>query len=136
MINSVPVFGKDFSVSYTVRAGGVTIETASLVTARLYSTSPTQAQKEDHSNALAAAVESVTSWTEGEAAGEKVINFSAITDSSPHSASKFECYYLIVSAKLDSAGDNVFVSEEVVQVYRPDAILSRVHVTAQSLKDL
>lgn len=124
------VFGKAFTKSYTAVAGDDPVAVSSLVSARIYSSFPTQAQQEDHTNALAAAVQSVTSWSAGTEANEKSISFAAITDPSPESTTIYETYWLVVSLVYDLAGSTVYIQPEGFKVWRGDAITSRMSISS------
>lgn len=131
-----PIFGKSFKLSYTIRADGSNIDSYSLTSARLYSSNPTTAQKEDHDNTSPGdAVESVTTWINGNEEGEKVITFSAITDSDPHSPTDYEEYYLVVSVKYAIGGADNFLEPKIFQVWRPTALLSRPEVSVDDIKE-
>lgn len=128
------VFGKAFTKSFTAVAGDEPVAVNSLVSARIYSSFPTQAQQEDHNNALAAAVQSVTSWSAGTEANEKSISFAAITDPTPASTTIYETYWLVVSLVYDAAGATVYIQPEGFKVWRGDAITSRFSTGATEVK--
>lgn len=124
------VFGKAFTKSFTAVAGNDPVAVNSLVSARIYSSFPTQVQQEDHTNALTAAVESVTSWIAGSETNEKSISFAAITDPSPQSTTLWETYWLVVSLKYDAAGSTVYIQPEGFKIWRGDAITSRMSISS------
>lgn len=130
-----PIFGKSFKLSYTIRADGSNIDSFSLTSARLYSSNPTTSQKEDHDNTSPGdAVESVVSWSNGDEEEEKIISFSAITDSDPHSPTAYEEYYLVVSVKYADGGADNFLEPKIFQVWRPTALLSRTEVSVDDVR--
>lgn len=119
------VFGKSITYSFTPLIDGNAVDAYSLTSARIYSTVPTNAQKEDHAATEGGFIGSaVTSWVSN-GNSEYLITFPAITDSSPHDADSYETYYVVVSFKFESGGSNVFASESI-HLYRPDAWTSRI----------
>lgn len=122
------VFGKSIAYSFSPLIDGVPVSANSIVSARLYASEPTNAQKED-STAVAGGFlgSAVTTWA-SQGKGEYTITFPALTDSAPHSSDSYEDYYVVVSFKFESTGPTVFVSEKIF-VYRPDAWTSRITTT-------
>lgn len=130
------VFGKSFSQSVTLSANDKNILPDSLVSARIYSDAPSQAQLEDHSNALAEAVQSKTSWSSSNQDNEFSITFDAIDDPDSQSSAEYEDYFLVLSVKLESGGDTIFSQQSVLRVYRVRVILSRVEISRDDVKQL
>lgn len=125
------VFGKSIKFSFSPVVDGELVAVNSLVSARIYSDAPTQAQKE---NSASGHIQEVTSWnSEGE--GEYVITFAALTDSDAHNKTPYETYYIVTNFRFESGGAVKF-AEEVLHVWRPDSITSRVSVTVQDLMEL
>lgn len=119
------VFGKSIDYSFTPLIDGTPVSANALVSARLYSSEPTDAQKEDSAATGGGFVGSaVTTW-KSQGKGEYTITFPALTDSDPHSVETYEEYFVVVSFKFEAAGPTVFVSEKIF-LYRPDAWTSRI----------
>lgn len=113
------VFGDAGTLSYTpaVAQGVTSIEAASLVSVGVYSESPTDAQRDDDDNALAAAVQHVTTWTDGKGENQKVIALAAITDTDPTSSQEYEVYYAVWRYRLEAAAQ-IQRDIEPFQIYR------------------
>lgn len=126
------LFGKSFDYSFTPIVTDETVSPNSLVSARLYTDEPTDAEKDDSGALLGTEVENVTSWSDGTQTNEKLITFSAVTDSNPHDADPYEVYWIVVSFKFDAAGPTVFSSDSIL-LYRPDAWTSRISVVYSDL---
>lgn len=129
---SEAVFEQSFEVSFTPLAGDESLTPASLVSARLYSSNPDTAQRADSSNALAQAVQSVTTWEDGREVNEKLITFAAVTDPDPTSTEKYEIYYMVYSYRLTSGGTIINDVEPIV-IWRADAVTSRYDVSNSDL---
>lgn len=119
------VFGRSIAFHFVPIANGEKVKVHSIVSARIYADSPSEAQIEDHAAALGGFEGSaITQWV-SDSDYLKIITFDALTDADPHSGSEYETYYAVVNFKYESGGPTVFVTE-VVHVYRPDALTSRI----------
>lgn len=115
------VFGKALEYIFTPLANGEPIKVDSLVTAKIYSSAPTEDQIEATTTGE---LQSVTAWkSEGNFAYK--ITFDALTDSDEHSSAAYEKYYVVVRFKYESSGA-IKWAKEVIHVFRPDAWQSRI----------
>lgn len=121
------VFGKSITFRFQPLAKNDAVAVDSLVSARIYADAPTVAQIEDAGGGTTGHIQRVTSWTPDE--NGKLITFSALTDSDPHSTTAFETFHVVVNFKYESTGPEKWLTE-VIHVYRPDALTSRVSVEA------
>lgn len=100
----------------------------SLVSARLYADAPTDAEKEDTTNALGTAVEKITSWSAVPGyTHEYRIAYAAISDPDPSADTRYEVYYWAVSLKFSSTGTTVHYVKPFV-VWRAQALSSIARV--------
>lgn len=129
------LFEKEMAVSFTAQAGGEVVAPNDIVSARLYSESPTNAQIEDDSDSLGAAIEKVESWSAGDNDNEKLITFAGVTDSDPHSTTRYVRYYVVVSYILEAGGSTV---RDVlpIAIWRIKAVGSRYGVTTTEVKQV
>jgi hypothetical protein len=124
------LFEKAMSVSFTAQAGGETIAPYALVSARLYSSAPTAAQKVDDDGV--GAVEKIESWTAGDSTNEKLIAFSAVVDPDSTSTSRYAIYHVAVGYTLEDGGTTVY-DVLPIMIWRIKAIGSRFGVAASDL---
>lgn len=122
------VFGRTISFRFSPLAGDEDVPAKALVSARLYTSEPTSAQK---LNNEAGHVNEKTSWTE-EQPGSYRIDFDAQTDSVPNSNEDYEDFYVVVNFTFETGGPTVFV-DEIIHVYRPDALTSKIRVTKEQI---
>lgn len=126
------VFGKSIDFQFCPIVDGVPVAVYSLVSARIYAATPSDEQIADAGAATTGHVGSrITSWAD-ESQFTKVITFPALVDPNPHSSNEFEPYYIAVNFRYESGGPEVYLTE-VVHVYRPDALTSRVSVNYTDL---
>lgn len=117
------VFGKSISFSFTPIVDSEPVKVDSLVSARIFSDTPTDAQID--TPATSGYIGSpVTTWT-SKGNYEKLIEFAALTDSEPRSQDDYETYYVVVNFKYDSGGATVAVLE-AIDVFRPDGLTSKI----------
>lgn len=115
------VFGKSVDYIFVPTIDGEPLKVDSLVNAYIYSDEPTEAQIDNGTGQIGSAV---TTWKdEGDYA--KKITFPALTDDDEHSSEDYESYWVVVKFKYDSGGATKFV-KELIHVYRPDALTSRI----------
>lgn len=120
------VFGKSVLFPFSVVIDNDRIPVHSLLSARIYSTQPTEAQIEDAGQLTTGHVERVTAWTdEGD---HNLISFAALADTAAHSPTRYETFYVVVNFRFRSAGIEKWAVEPI-RIYRPDAVSSRVTVT-------
>lgn len=118
------VFGQSGSFVFAPRVGSDSrpLLPDSLVSFRLYRNAPTQAQIADDDNSDPGdAIESVTSWTDGDDVGEKNISYSAIVDPEPTSSNRYEVYHSVTSYKLESGGPTINDHEPFI-VWKPESV--------------
>lgn len=128
------VFGKQFTRSFTVHDGdGNTVAIDSIVSARIYASSPTESQIEDSAEALSGWAVLMSSSTAGQT-NETLITYPELTDSDEH-ASGNVTYYEVVSFKLDSGGSTKFVVRPFT-VVRPGSMYSRISTSSDDIDDL
>jgi hypothetical protein len=128
---SEAVFEQSFSFSFTPTKGDTAESLAadSIVSARIYASPPTDAQRDDENNTSPGdALQSKTSWSSGTDTNEQVISFDAISDPDPDSAKKREIYYAVISYKLTSGGNTINDIEPFI-IWRPEGVVSRFNVT-------
>lgn len=117
------VFGRDIEFLFTPIVNGEPVKVHSLVSARIYSSPPSQTAIED-SPSDTSEIEEIATWnSEGDHA--KKITFSALADSTPHSSNNYEKFYIVVNFLFQSGGDTKFATE-TIHVFRPDAWQSRI----------
>ncbi len=121
------VFGKDIAFSFIPLAGNEPTRVDSLVSARVYSSAPSEEQKRDAGSASTGHVGArITAWIDrGEY--EKEIAIPALVDATPFSGAEYETYYVSINFKYQSSGAECFTTEQIT-VYRPNAITSRISV--------
>lgn len=122
------VFGRSLAVVYTPLVNGEPVSASALVSARLYSTTPSEAQLTDTAAALTDnLIEAITSWT---SQGQDVyeITFAPVTDPSPGSTTGYEVCPLVVNFRYEPGGPTVY-TKEVLHIYRADAWTSRISTT-------
>jgi hypothetical protein len=129
------VYGKALDYIFTPQIDGERLTPYELVSARIYSTAPTEAQKTDSAAALGGFVGSaVTSWTSlGD--DEYSIAFASLTDATPHSTEPYDNFYVVISFRFDLGGEVKFV-DDIIRVYRPDAWASRVSVSYDDIVEM
>lgn len=118
------VFGKAGTFTFAPRIGQHTdpLTPASLVSFRLYASTPTAAQIADTDNTSPGdAIEAVTTWTDGDDTGEKFIAYSALSDSDPTSTNRYEVYHTVTSYRLE-AGADIINDHEPIVVWRAESI--------------
>lgn len=126
------LFGKTIAFSFTpVDGAGEVAAVDSLVSARLYDYPPSEAQVD---NSAGGHLQEILTWTAGAspADGSKVITFAAVTDTEPHELEEFEEFWVVVNFKYEAAGPAVF-AKELIWLYRPNALTSRVTVTSTDI---
>lgn len=117
------VFGRAVTIEFQPMVDGSPVMPYELISARIYSDEPTEAQID---NTASGEIEEVTTWTAE--SGYRAITFAALTDAEPHSATFYEEYFVVVNYRFESGGPAVF-DVETLFVYRPDAAVSRVSVS-------
>lgn len=130
------VFEKSFNFSYSPQVAGEIVGTSTslLVSARLYSENPTDAQVADSSNALAEAIESVTTWSAGTNNGEYLVPFAAVSDPEPRASDRYKVFYVVVSFRLQTAGTIVHRVRPIL-LYRVEGVASRFNVFPSTIYD-
>lgn len=109
------------------------VQAASLVSARLYSTVPTDAQRADTTNtAPGDALQSITVWDDGLNEGEKLISYAVITDPTPTDTDLEETYYFVVSYRLDATGA-IINDVEPFRVFRAEGVQAGFNVTPEDV---
>jgi hypothetical protein len=126
------VFEKAFSFSFTPTAGDEPVNASDLVSARIYRAKPSTNEREDHTNALATAIQYVTDPWRKESDYERVISFAAVSDLTPTSGAEYEIYYIVVSFTYDAGGTTV-ASEIPFTIWRPNGIASRINVAPKDI---
>lgn len=128
------VFNKAGNLSFTVTSGhdASPVTPYAIVSARLYTDAPSDAQREDSAYALADALQHVTSWSTGRNDAEKLIAYTAIEDTDPTSAEDFEILYWVVSYRLENGGE-IINDVEPFTVWRTEAVQARFDVTKRDL---
>lgn len=123
MSNAVFAKAGTFKFTPTVGDEAEAIEPYELVTARLYADSPTDAQRADTGNTSPGdALQSITSWTTGDSAAERLIAYAAISDPDPTDTGH-EIYYWVISYRLEASGTIINDVEPVV-VQRVEGVQS------------
>lgn len=120
------LFGRTIDHRHIPIADDEDVAAYELASARMYASAPSLAQKQytDTSGVVGTAK---TSWTEV-SPGEYKILFDRVTDPSPDSDDDYEQYWVVVQFTLESGGDTVF-TEDVIFLWRPDAMNSKFRVT-------
>ena len=123
------LFGRDIDHRHMPIADNEDVPAFALVSARLYAAEPTLAQKQftDPSGVVGSAI---TTWLE-KTPGEYQIVFGAVTDPKPESDADFEKYWVVVQFTLQAGGPTVF-TEDVVYLWRPDALNSKFRVSREN----
>lgn len=119
------VFGKDIEFKFIPLAGNVPVRADTLVSARLYSVEPTEAQKMDAGLLSTGHIGArITSWLD---AGdfEKTIIVPAVTDPNPFNGAEWERYYLSINFRYQNGGPECYTTEQII-IYRAGAITSRI----------
>lgn len=126
------VFGKSINFSFLPQAYDEDLTPSSLVSARLYSQTPTDGQKGNDGDLTNQVGSEVTSWT-SISATEKTIVFPALTDPDPY-GSKFDYtrYYVVVNFKLEASAPTIS-NTELIHVYKVDSLSSAIRVTYSEL---
>lgn len=122
------VFGKSITHRERFLIGDevvIPLVTAGLVSGRIYTAQPTDSQITGHTGHIAGS--EVTTWTqEGD---EMQIEFPALTDPNPSSATDYEIYYIALNFKYQSGGEEKWIVRPVI-VWRPDSMVSKIKVQA------
>ena len=128
------LFNQAGTLSYTATVGhdAQPVEPYAIVSARLYREAPTDAQRDDSSNALAEALQSITSWTPGRSTFEKLIAYAAVTDLEPTSNEDYEILYWVISYRLENGGAVINDIEPTV-FWRAEGIQGRFDVSKRDL---
>lgn len=127
----IQVFGKPIVYKFNPSIKGESISVDSLISARIFSTIPTNDQIQ--TPATAGFVSEKTTWDDK---GEyKEITFLPLVDSTPFGTDLYEKFYVVVNFKYDASGQTVFVTETIF-VHRPDSVASRVSVDPLSIFEL
>jgi hypothetical protein len=123
---SQAVFEKAGTFSFTAVKGlnAEPIAPHSLVSARLYLDSPTEAQIADSSYTGGDALQNVTTWTAGTNPHERLIAYAAIADDEPTAEADYDLRYWVVSYRLGAAGTIVNQVKPIV-VWRSRVVSSR-----------
>lgn len=132
------VFGKAGTISFSVTQGprGEIVTPHSLVSFSIYSDAPSDAQISDDDNSLGGAVYfSDTAWTSGASTQEKLLAYTAISDSTPITTRKWEKYFLVIRYRLESGGDVIREQDSLI-MHRANAVTSRFGVVAADLDAL
>jgi len=126
------VFGKSIAIDLNPHIDGDYVNLYELVSARLYDEEPTDSEVD--MTASGSAVQTVTGWVanSGNLTTTYTITFDPVTDSDPHSTESHEKYWLAYNFKYESGGPTVF-DKEVLFIYRPDAWVNKVSVSASEL---
>lgn len=138
MVEAKHLYGKTLSVRYVPAADGEATNAYSLVSARIYGPNglPTDAQR---ANTAAGHIEEVTSWElaneEGTGEAYYKLSFTALTDATPTSTTRYDKFYVAINYRLVSGGPIVSDTEQLV-VYRVDGSTSQIVVSAQDVYDL
>lgn len=128
------IFGKSFTTSFTVHdSDGGTIAIDSIVSGRIYTTVPTEAQKEDSDESEADFAVVMSSSQQGQT-NEYLLTYPALTDTDEHASSK-ETYYEVISFKFESGGAVKFVSRPIT-VIRPNSMFSRIATSSSDMDNL
>ncbi len=123
------VFGRSITFNFIPIAYDEDVAPYSLISARIYSSEPTNAQK---ANTDTGHIEEVVSWTSVSTTEKKIV-FAALTDSNPYDSKfDYEKYYIVVNFKYEASSPTVFTSE-LIHVYRPDSLTSKIRVLPEDL---
>ena len=135
MASSVPLFGVSFTRSFSVADDVGEQSGLQLVAARLFSEVPDDATVLDDTVVTGFGfVERVTSWSAGEAANEKLITYSAITDPDPLSISH-ETYYEVLNYQLQSGGPELYEIRPFT-LKRPSSLQGRLFCSVEDITDV
>lgn len=114
------VFGKSVDYLFVPTIDGEPVKVYSLSTANLYAVEPTEAQIDGGTGYL----QQKTAWaSEGDYAYK--ITFDAIADADTHSEDEYEEYWVVVNFRYENAGA-IKWAKELIHVYRPSALTSRI----------
>lgn len=125
------VFGKPISLDFYPQVDDEDIGAAELVSARIYSEQPTEAQFE---NIASGHIEEVPSWLPIADGGYRIA-FAALVDSEPSSSEEYEKYFVVISFKYVTSGATKHDLEQIF-VYRPDSLTSRITLTVRDVYSL
>lgn len=125
------VFGKGIALEWAPTINGKPVAAHSLVSARLYSDKPTTGQIE---NTESGHIEEVLSWTALSDSHGYRIDFAAVTDNDPHSLDPYETYFVIINFLFAAAGEEKF-DKEVLYIFRPDSVISKISVNAERIAE-
>lgn len=118
------LFETEWEHKMSIMAGETVVNIDSVVSARLYSSSPSTAQKNDHAYGNADALVAETDagqFSEDATTGEWTLTMPAVTNPDTSKTGGYERYYLVVSYKTASGGANQSTVEAVF-FYYPEAI--------------
>lgn len=121
-------FGRSIAFSFTAGKGDV--DPNSIVSARIYDHKPSEAELDDETDTLNAAVERVVSWADGSNSNEKIITFSDIPDPNPDDSDNEEPYYIVVNFKWEFGGPTIRSRVAVIWLQRATVLTSRYGVTS------
>ncbi len=135
LTHSQHIFGRTIEYGLTILAGDQEIEPDSIVSARLYPSIPTAAQRADDDGSEGGFVGAMkTSWV-SEGSGEYRIDFDAVTDPNPDADQEFANYYPVVNFRFQPGGPIESLTEAII-VWRPNGLTSRIRVTPQDVFNL
>lgn len=128
------VFGDSGIFSYTATIGpdAQPMSPFALVSVSIYSATPSEAQIVDDSNALAQAIQHITSWTSGRSSLEKLVTIAPISDPDTTSSADHEVYWAVVRYTLETGGQTIR-DVEPFAIYRVEGVQSRVEVSNSDL---
>lgn len=129
------VFGKSIEFKFIPLAGNTPVRVDSIVSARLYSSAPSETQKLDAALGSTGHIGArVTDWID-RGDYEKEIVFPALTDATPFSGAEYETYYVSINFKYESTGPESYTTEQII-VYRPNAVTSRIAVDPTEVTEI
>ena len=115
----------------------VSVATASIISARIYTAYPSEAQILDDANGLGSALQYLTAWANGDEVGEKTIAYTAIpqpTYQVPY-VNDYEVYYVVLSWRAEGGAD-ILRNVEPFLVRRPGIVETGFNVVAQDCYDV
>ena len=135
MAASTPVFNSSFTMSFSVPDGVSELTGLELVASRLFSQKPSENIIEDDTDVSDPNYVSgsrVTSWTDGDSDGEKILSFAEIPDPTPHDIGH-ETYYRVTNYLLESGATETYECIPFT-VQRPGSLQSRLYASATDIK--